>query len=536
KAARGDAPAYAAPGFDDRGWASLAVPGEWETAFGDYDGFGWYRRAVTLPTEVGDAPVGIALAVVGDAFEVYWNGVKVGGRGRFPPDFTEAVQGALFLVPPAALAVRPGGPHVVAVRVYNDYAYGGLMGPVTVGPYETLAQRSSPRDVVIGGLVSFFLAIGVYHLVFWARRRQARENLYFAAVILAISLYGATFSATVGEAVVEWVNPYRVGLMALLAGGPFFVRLVYALFDLRHGRRERGVAALFAGAVALAALTPLGVLAELNEWIDAGLAVGMLALVVRAGRAASPHRPHARTLMLGTGAFALTFVYDLASEYGFVPVAVLLPGVPSAFWIGFLVFVVAVGIATAGTWALTEVTALVDPLTELSRRHVLDDALRREADRLRRAGGSMALAMVDLDYLKQINDAHGHRVGDEVLARVGRLLRTTARNVDLPARFGGDEFAVLLYDTGLEGATAFAERFRAHLRELRVPLPGGGAVPLSASIGVAVATDLVDPDALMEAADQALYRAKSEGRDRIVGVRVGEAPAGAPAPRERKRG
>jgi diguanylate cyclase (GGDEF)-like protein len=177
-----------------------------------------------------------------------------------------------------------------------------------------------------------------------------------------------------------------------------------------------------------------------------------------------------------------------------------------------------VGIATAGKWALTEVTALVDPLTELSRRHVLEDALRRETERVRRSGGSLALVMIDLDFFKQVNDAYGHRVGDEVLARVGRLLRSTARNIDLPARFGGEEFAVLLFDSGLPGALAFAERFRRHLRELAVPAGGGRTVRVTASLGIAVGSELVDPEALIDAADKALYRAKSEGRDRLVSV------------------
>jgi len=530
KFARGDAPVYASPVFDDRGWGMIAVPGEWENAHPGYDGFGWYRREVSLPAGVGtDAPLGVAFATVGDAYEVYWNGVKIGGRGTFPPNFMEGVDPSLFLVPAEALARARGGRHLLAVRVYNDYAYGGLMGEVKVGRYDLLADRRSPRDMVIGTLVAFFLAIGVYHLAFWLRRRAARENLYFALVSLAISAYGATFSSQISQLVLPFANPYRLGLIALLAGGPFFVALVYALFELRVRLRERMVSAAFLAMAAVAAVLPLGPLAQLNRWIDVGMAVGMLAIVLRALRAASPHRPHARLLVFGTAAFAATFVYDLASEYDYVPVAHVLPGVPSLFWIGFMVFVVAVGIATAGKWALTEVTALVDPLTELSRRHVLEDALRREADRMRRSGGSLALVMIDLDFFKQVNDAYGHRTGDEVLARVGRLLRATARNIDLPARFGGEEFAVLLYDSELAGALAFAERFRTHLRELAVPAPGGRTVQVTASVGVAVGSDLVDADALVEAADRALYQAKSEGRDRMVGVALTAAVSKAPA-------
>ncbi|HEX6368724.1 MAG TPA: diguanylate cyclase [Longimicrobium sp.] len=522
---QGDDPAWAQPGLNDGAWRTMAVPGEWEAEIGDYDGFAWYRREVVLPAGMRGAPVGIRFGTVGDAFELYWNGVKVAGVGRMPPDFMEGVTPILLLVPDSVLARAPDGRHVVAVRVYNDYAYGGLMMPVRVGRYDVLAAQGSPRAVVIGGLVSFFLAIGIYHMAFWFRRRRARENLLFAAVCLCISIYGATYAEAVQRVVLPVMNPYRVGLLALLAGGPAYVALVNRLFGLRGGPRTRVVNLVFALVFAVALVLPLPLLAEFNQWIDGLLVVGLLLTVVRAWKAArpsdTPATPHARTLLVGTAAFSAALSYDLLSEYfAFIPIARVLPGVGGVFWIGFLVFLVAVGTATAGQWALTEVAALVDPLTELSRRHVLEDALRREAGRLKRTGGSLALVMVDLDHFKRINDTHGHRVGDQVLARVGRLLRSSARNLDLPARFGGEEFAVLLYDTQMDGALSFAERFRGNLREMRVPVEGRAAVEVTASLGVAVGSDLVDPDALIEAADRALYRAKSEGRDRLVSVTV----------------
>jgi diguanylate cyclase (GGDEF)-like protein len=521
----GDDAAWAQPSLDDRAWRSLAVPGPWEREIGAYDGFGWYRREVVLPAGMSGAPVGIRFGTVGDAFELYWNGVKVAGAGRMPPRFVEGVTPILFLVPDSVLARAADGRHVIAVRVYNDYAYGGLMMPVRVGRYDRLAAQGSPRAVVIGGLVSFFLAIGIYHLAFWFRRRRARENLLFAAVCLCISIYGSTYAEAVERVVMPVMNPYRLGLLALLAGGPAYVALVNRLFGLRGGRRTRLVHLAFAAAFVVASVLPLRLLAEFNQWIDGLLVVGLLLTIARAWKAAAPGdtpaTPHARTLLVGTAAFSAALAYDLLSEYfAFVPVPRILPGVSGVFWIGFLVFLVAVGTATAGQWALTEVTALVDPLTELSRRHVLEDALRREAGRMRRTGGSLALVMVDLDHFKRINDTHGHRVGDQVLARVGRLLRSSARNLDLPARFGGEEFAVLLYDTEMDGALAFSERFRLNLGEMRVPVEGRPAVEVTASMGVAVGSDLVDPDALVEAADRALYRAKTEGRDRLVAVRV----------------
>ncbi len=518
----GDDPAWAAPALDDRGWATASVPAEWEQEAPGHDGWGWYRREVALPPVLARGPLGLQLGTVGDAYEVFWNGVRLGGRGAFPPRFVEGVHPALFVVPTEALEARPGRPHEVAVRVYNAYAYGGMMGGARVGRYDVLVAQAPPRETVIGGLVSFFLAIGVYHLVFFLRRRSARENLLFAALCGLVALYGATFSPAFAGIVIPWVNPYRLGLIASLAASPIFLALTDHLFGLRARSRRRLVWAFFAACIPVAALLPLHLLARFHDFINVGVFAGLLAIVARAVLAGSMRNPHARTLLAGTAAFASCVIWDLGTEYGLLPAASVLPGVGGLFWIGFLAFAVAVGVETAGRWALAEANALTDPLTGLSRRHVFEEALRREAARLRRSGGSLAVVMIDLDHFKRINDTHGHRMGDVVLARVGRILRHSARNLDLPARLGGEEFGVLLPDTGLEGATAFAERFREHLQALTLP-SAMGPVHVTASAGVAVGDDLADADQLLDAADGALYRAKSGGRDRVVAGAAGSA-------------
>lgn len=517
----GDSLAWSSPALDDAGWTTVAVPASWEETLGHYDGFGWYRRVFVLPAGLAEVPVGLKLETVGDAFEVYWNGERIGARGSFPPEFTEAVDPSLLLVPPSALARSPDGRHTVAIRVYNDYAYGGLMSGGRIAAYEVLAAERSPRDLTVGGLVSFFLAIGVYHLAFFVRRRGARENLYFALLCALIAVYGASYAPAFITVVLPYVNPYRLGLLALLAAAPVFLALVYTLFGLSVGWRDRwagvGIAAIWVGAVFL----PLGTLAEVNQFVDAALAMGLLAVVVRAARVAAPQRGNGRLLIAGTAAFALGMVYDLAAEYDWVPLVYPLPDTPGMFWIGFLLFVLAVGIATAGKWAEAEATAMVDPLTELSRRHVFEDALRREMERLRRSGGSVAVVLIDLDHFKRINDTYGHPVGDRVLARAGRLLRLTARNADVAARFGGEEFAVLLCEAGMDGALSFANRFRRHLGAVDFEVPGG-AERITASMGVAVGSWTSNPQELLEAADRMLYRAKHGGRDRLAGITLPE--------------
>jgi diguanylate cyclase (GGDEF)-like protein len=126
--------------------------------------------------------------------------------------------------------------------------------------------------------------------------------------------------------------------------------------------------------------------------------------------------------------------------------------------------------------------------------------------------------MLDLDHFKQINDEYGHQQGDEVLALVADVLRDFSRDIDAPARYGGEELAVVLPQTDSEGAEQLAERIREAVERLEVPRVDGGAgtLRLQASFGVAsLPENAVDRAGLIAAADAALYRAKRAGRNRV---------------------
>jgi diguanylate cyclase (GGDEF)-like protein len=134
--------------------------------------------------------------------------------------------------------------------------------------------------------------------------------------------------------------------------------------------------------------------------------------------------------------------------------------------------------------------------------------------------------MLDLDNFKSINDSYGHLQGDLVLREVARILRETCREIDDPARYGGEEMAVALPETDLEGAVQFAERLRQRIEELEVPIldggdgngDGPGTLRVTASFGAAALPESSDPDkdALVAAADAALYRAKRMGKNRVI--------------------
>jgi diguanylate cyclase (GGDEF)-like protein len=161
-----------------------------------------------------------------------------------------------------------------------------------------------------------------------------------------------------------------------------------------------------------------------------------------------------------------------------------------------------------------EARASTDALTGLPNRHYFDEYVGLLARR-RRAGDAVGILMVDIDRFKALNDRHGHATGDAVLRAVAGAIVSAVREDDVPARFGGEEFVVLLRNPGPGVAVEVGERVRAAVRGLDLRRLGVPAV--SVSIGVAVAERPDDAvESLIDIADQALYRAKRAGRDRVV--------------------
>ncbi len=159
-----------------------------------------------------------------------------------------------------------------------------------------------------------------------------------------------------------------------------------------------------------------------------------------------------------------------------------------------------------------------DGLTDLANRRHFDRELEREASRARRNGRPLSLLMLDVDHFKVFNDSHGHMAGDACLAMVAGVLREAARRPgDLAARYGGEEFALLLPEVDPAEARAVAERVRTAIEALRVPCMGGEKARVTISVGVATLdAGWAEPEReLLRAADDALYKAKSEGRNRV---------------------
>ena len=170
-----------------------------------------------------------------------------------------------------------------------------------------------------------------------------------------------------------------------------------------------------------------------------------------------------------------------------------------------------------------EALSVTDDLTHLYNSRYLTLVLRRETKRATRTGQPLSLLFLDMDGFKSVNDAHGHLCGSRALVEAAAVIRGSARETDVVARFGGDEFALVLPDTGAAGAFAVGERVRQRIAAHPFLVSEGLDIRLTASVGAATLPDVArSPDELVRAADAAMYQVKQRGKN---GIQAAAAPA-----------
>lgn len=241
-------------------------------------------------------------------------------------------------------------------------------------------------------------------------------------------------------------------------------------------------------------------------------------------------------LLAFLSAFTLSVLLSLASARGQLPYAPLV--VPpsneasalfwtlSTYFLSLVPIVVLIVLAdrALSSWRQREAgihaMSRTDALTGIHNRRSILELLDREIARTRRHGPPLSVVILDLDHFKHVNDTHGHPTGDRVLQQAAALLQKTIRQCDAIGRYGGEEFLLLLPDTTLEGARALAERCRERLAAEYLADDDGLPFTISGSFGLACNERCLELPAsvLIKAADEALYRAKGGGRNRVEAV------------------
>ncbi len=229
-----------------------------------------------------------------------------------------------------------------------------------------------------------------------------------------------------------------------------------------------------------------------------------------------------RTLVIGGSVAILLVLVALRLAYHDVDYA-FDPGLHSALTVCNLVVpVCTLGLntyyyrrASVSREGRMERLASRDALTSLLNRRAMRERIEEEYGRVRREGSQFALVIGDIDHFKRINDTYGHVAGDDVLVELSRMLKRELRQQDIVARWGGEEYLMMLPGTDLEGAAAVTERLRQRIEERMLPC-GDNVVNVTMTFGVAQVSAKKDIQQGIRDADEALYRGKTDGRNRVV--------------------
>jgi diguanylate cyclase (GGDEF)-like protein len=516
------APGDAAGGADAAGaldFHPIAVPATWQKAGFAGHGFGWYRFRFTLTPEVAERPLAFLCSQIRDADEVFLDGVRVGGTGGFPPAYDKGTLVMRVYELPAGLTTR-AGVHTLLVRVYNA---GPREGGITGAPYldgvAAAVQTRIDHETPLALVAAAIFALGLFALFVFLRDRLQVEFLIFFLFTMGVALYLGTWLSVWPLLGIPLSPVFRLNLALSFSIPPLLGLFFYRFYLARPPRWLRAVF-IVEGASAVLCLAWPGVddlyrLLPLSYVAVAIIGGHVAALLVSKWRRGVSY---ARPVVAGFLLVFLATLHDVVQDLAMVPEAEHLQLVGPAFLVFSAIFLSVV----ADRMVRLRVAAATDPLTGLPNRTGLFDRIALELARSKRTGRPVAVAVLDLDRFKDFNDANGHLAGDRLLIASGEALTASLRTTDLAARFGGEEFVVLLPEIGREEAAACAERIRLAVSKARVP---GADGHVTASIGLAVhdPQDGAPPGAavLLREADAALYRAKALGRNRVC---VAEGP------------
>ena len=542
----GDDLHWAAPDADDHTWTSLQVPKSWgRQGFDDVFGMAWYRTRVLLPWPAQE-PVALALGKIDSAYEVYVGGRLLGGVGQLPPSpVMEYDRHRIYVVP--ASTRESDGSIVIALRVWradgkSAGAAGPVEGPFEVGPIGPILERDKLAEAAQLALVLLFVGVAVFHLVLRLLRPEAAAYGWFGLLALESAVYALlrtqwkymVFDDFVMLKKVEHLMIYFVPVTFLQFLWVFFGRPVpRGVRMLQGGLLAGGALAMLAPGLDTALALLPGV--QVAAFTAAGAGTVFVLPFIRAGD------PEARLLGLGAVAVVLTIGSDFFVERNFYVA-------PRTVIYGFAVLVFGMSLALANrfhrvlsdadslrrdleqrvesrtqelsaAYSRMEELALRDGLTGLLNRRAMQDRARAGLAQARRRRAPFALAMIDVDHFKVINDSYGHAAGDQVLGHVARVLSGAVRASDDVGRWGGEEFLVLLPDADSAEAEVAAERLREQIAAT-VFHADAHTIAVTVSIGVAVLEgprlETTGLDVLIRVADAALYHGKAQGRNRVV--------------------
>lgn len=544
----GDDLAWAHPDFDDSGWQTVGLPHIWRANFDEAgnrnEHFGWYRLHVHFDiNSVEDrdrlSMLGLYMGQVLSAYELYANGQLISTSGRLPgrglpvPDYKNQ-----DIVPIPLAAVTAEGELMLALRVWGGtdliverWGAGPYRHVPELGNYGQLLKRLIIEQAPAMLLGAICMVFGLYHLYLYYRNRRLNVFLWFGLSALLIGVYSLMLTEWRNYLGLDIESYQKIQFTTLYLIAPLLLQMVWAMMDQVVDRWLRYYQMSFIFIAAVFVIIP-GVelrYSLINYWLlwilPSLLLAGTLIL-----KKLHEGRRDARKFAIGGLLFVIACLHDIIVELIVGDMTELLP------W-GFLALLVAMSISLGDRFAgmvgslefeVAERTAAlselnrqlseivrVDPLTGVLNRRGFVAEAERELQRMFRTNRTFSIVLADIDHFKSVNDRYGHAAGDHVLKRVSARIREAMRDVDRLARWGGEEFILLLPETDVEGATILAEKLR-ELISGNVFEFESMRLGVTMTFGVAAIRRGESLESCIARADVALYQGKDQGRNRVM--------------------
>ncbi len=477
------------------------------------EGVRWYRVLVDLSPFVGQ-PLAFAVPGIRDVDEAWFDGVRIGGLGEFPPA-SDTAHFVSRLYPLPTDRVDSAGPRELVLRVWHGKRDGSAFrGLPVIARLDRLERERSLHDQSLVLFLGASFVVSVLLVLFAFHARSPADYLLFAGFATALGLYLMLGHSVWSDSPVPLSVVFRAGIVVLVATAICYCAAMLRFLGAGLPPGYRLLLPAFAVLGVVAPVVPgiesFVVPLQLFRWSFAAL---LLDLLARFAAAAWRGRRSARTDLAGHVSFLVAVL----------PIAGLVPGTGPAdldpSWRVVLLGLLFLCLASTVLWRMSEevrryrLAGLTDPGTRLWNRDALYGEIAERGDAFRRGKGrGFGLLLADVDRFKEWNDARGHLAGDRLLLRAARALLDASRPQDFVARYGGDEYAVVVGEVDDETLPALASRLRDSLGAALSEETDGFLS--SASIG----TELFDgarhrtPEDILRDADRRLYEAKEEFR------------------------
>ncbi len=549
----GDDMAWVDPAMDHSRWGHILSPRDWRRqGFGDFTGIGWYRAVIQFdmsnPAMEGDLhQVAVGMGKIHSAYELYVSGEYIGGVGSLPPS-PRIMHDRLRIYPIPRHLIDDDGKMLLAVRVWRDSTLGrsstaGMYEvPVRIGTAVDLTRTMFIPEVRTLMLVIMYLVFGVYHLYLFARNRRSTEFFWFGLSSFLVSIYCLEVSQWRHLfPIISYEAHKKVEYSILYLFAATGIQMVWSLLQYKPSRYQRWYQLTHVALAALILIVPGQAILVYSLFPWQMLAIlGLMGVMVHVLWESLHGNKEARTMLPGWAIFLGIGLNDILVAQGVLQ---------NERWLslGFAAVMISMLLSLANRYSRmynhleTEVrertrelqetneklveTARLDALTGLLNRRGFAQKLEAEIARVMRTRRNFVLIMADIDHFKLFNDQHGHACGDYVLREIAALLRNQLRDVDIMARWGGEEFTFLLPETSLEGGAVLAEKLRSAVEQHQFNYRDNIILNLTITMGVAQYYQGMSIDDCLARADQALYEGKEAGRNRVV-VKVTAPPKG----------